>query len=468
VPERKDLWDSPIYRFRLPRGVNPEEPNEFEEVVIDVTGSAPTFKEPSDELKSILQEITTSSDYGGIDTVMEFGAAKLKNIPFILGLGKTVCAVEFEKLTTNDIVKENIRKCQAFGSKFRSVLFPNPFIFDDSEYDLVLLLNVLPVMPLFSERMYLLDLISSRVRIGKYVLWVAQKEGSYKSVKEAGKQACGDGVWMGTGKKLKTFYRYHNPNEIDEMMGLYGLKLVKKFSHGGSDARLYQKTDHNLFRGMLTAKTILKEVPADSAIADPIDTKLKKVKPEDGFSEVLPNPRSLSIESLYMEKLRSILPGTQNEVYHRVVSYALGRIFKDSIRGMEIKQPVHDGIGEIDTVFTNYAKNGFFKSMSERYSSTFPIFEMKNYSEDPGNPEINQVNGRLTANRGNFGILVCRTVKNEERLYDICASKLPDHCILFLTDKDIIEMLNYSRNGGFDDIDEIMNAKLRTLLLKKT
>lgn len=467
MPERQDLWDSPIYRFRLPRGENPEEPNGFEELVIDVTGSAPTFKKPSDELKLILQEITTSPDYEKIETVMEFGAAKLKNVPYILSMGKTVCAVEFEKLTTNDIVKENIKKCEAFGTQFKKVLFPNPFIFDNTIYDLVLLLNVIPVMPVFSERMYLLELISSRVGMGKYVLWVAQKEGAYKSVREGGKQSCGDGVWMGTTKRSKTFYKYHNPAEIDEMMGLYGLKMVKKFSYGGSDARLYQKTDHNLFRGLVTTKRILEEIPLDSSIADPADTKLKKVKPEDGFSEVSPNPRSLSIESLYIEKIKSIPLGTQNEEYHRVVSYALGRIFRESLREMEIKQSVHDDIGEIDTVFTNDAKTGFFKKMSDRYSCSFPIFEMKNYSKDPGNPEVDQLNGRLTANRGNFGILVCRSVVDEDRLYDICASKLPDHCILFLTDKDIFEMLNYSRNGGIDDIDELMNAKLRTLLMKK-
>lgn len=85
------LWESPIYKFRIPEDPENDECENLKEIFIDVTGSAPPFKEPSENLKNILKEIFHT--YPQIKTVLEFGAAKLKNIPFILKQGKTVYAV---------------------------------------------------------------------------------------------------------------------------------------------------------------------------------------------------------------------------------------------------------------------------------------------------------------------------------------------------------------------------------------
>ena len=170
------MWTNPIYRFREPDIAVDSDSIDLREIVIDVTGSAPPFKEPSEGLQEILNELLERND---IDTVLEFGAAKLKNIPFILQHNKSVCAVEFKELLINPITKKNIVECEKYGKRFQELLFPNPFIEDTKQYDLVLLLNVIPVMPIPAERMYLLDLIYHKVKDKKYVLWVAQKEGSY-------------------------------------------------------------------------------------------------------------------------------------------------------------------------------------------------------------------------------------------------------------------------------------------------
>ena len=256
------MWESPIYRFRIPED---EDPEKLKEIVIDVTGSAPPFKEPSDALKEILDEIFKSDSFEKIDMVLEFGAAKLKNIPYILKKGKTVCVVEFKELTQNSFTKENIKKCKRYGNKFQEMVFPNPFITDSRKFDLALLLNVPPVMPVFAERMYLIELLSDKVKDSKYLLWVAQKEGSYKKIREDGKNNCGDGIWMGKGRKFKTFYKYHKIDDLDEMMSLYGFKLIKRFSVG-DDARLYEKTNHNLFKDLINMEKIKSVIPEDKTI----------------------------------------------------------------------------------------------------------------------------------------------------------------------------------------------------------
>src|SRR5574337_769320 len=172
------LWTTPIYRFRLPKDDNPE----------------------SQTLKEILREIFKQGNFKKIETVLEFGAGKLKNLPFILKQWKTVCAVEFKELSDNSFTKENLKECRKYGSKFQKMIFPNPFLSDHKMFDLALLLNVPPVMPIPAERLYLLNLLYNKINKGKYLLWVAQKEGSYKKIREDGKNNCGDGLWMGKGR----------------------------------------------------------------------------------------------------------------------------------------------------------------------------------------------------------------------------------------------------------------------------
>ena len=104
------IWKTPIYRFRIPEDDNSESEN-LKEIVIDVTGSAPPFTEPSDVLKEVLQEIFKLDSFKKVETVLEFGAGKLKNIPFLLKQNKKVCAVEFKELTENSFTKKNIKIC---------------------------------------------------------------------------------------------------------------------------------------------------------------------------------------------------------------------------------------------------------------------------------------------------------------------------------------------------------------------
>ena len=66
------IWKSPIYKFRVPENEEDGENAKLKEIVIDVTGSAPPFTEPSEALKSVLSEIFKSKEYKKIDKVLEF------------------------------------------------------------------------------------------------------------------------------------------------------------------------------------------------------------------------------------------------------------------------------------------------------------------------------------------------------------------------------------------------------------
>jgi len=269
---------------------------------------------------------------------------------------------------------------------------------------------------------------------------------------------------MGKGRRFKTFYRYHPVNELDEIMSLFGFEFVKRYSLS-DDARLYKKIEHTLLYDMLTPEIIQQQIPSDTTITDPVSGEPKIVKNNGEHATVIPNPDALSVESLYEEKLKRLAPGTQNaEIYHRLVSNALARIFRSSLRNMDIKVQIDGGIKIIDTVFTNSATKGFFNSLRSKVDCTYPMVEAKNITGDPSNTEFDQLNGRLNDLRGHFGILVCRQIKDEVAAYKRCKTYVTNNLILFLSDNDVFELLGWARNKDEDTISDFMDRKLQSLL----
>jgi hypothetical protein len=454
------LWKSPIYRFRVPT----DDDDNLKEVVVDVTGSAPSQGEPSKALQTTLKNIFSNSEYGEIESVLEFGAGKLKNIPFLLKQGKNVGAVEFEELGENDITKRNVKIASKHGKRFEKLLFPNPFISNSKKYDLALLLNVPPVMPVPAERLILLDILHQKINDGKYLLWLAQKEGSYKKIKEEGKNNLGDGLWMGKKTHFKTFYKYFQVEELDEVMYLYGFKLEKRFNVP-DDARLYKRMDESLFRGLLTQEKIREHIPLDESIKNPTTSKLKIVEQKASTKIIEPNPEELSIENLYIERLKKIIPGHDGAYeYQRIVAHALGRIFRGALKNLLMEFKTADGIKRLDIVFTNSARDGFFLKLTNIVNCNYPMIEVKNISHDPANAEFDQLAGRFNNNRGNFGILVCRKIEDKEKVINRCRSYLPDRYIIALSEDDLVELLEFSRESMFEEIDEFIDTKLKQVI----
>ena len=460
----RKLWKSPIYRFRFPKN---EGSATLTELVFDVTGSAPSFNEVKGTMKTAFDDLLRL--YGkNIGTVMDFGAAKFRNTLYFLKKGKTTSAVEFEEIPEkSEQAKKLLDLCKK-QSKFDKFIFPYPFISSTKKYDLVLLVNVLPVMPIFSERLLVLQLLYDKIKLGKYLLWYAQKEGSYKDIREEGKQLFGDGIWMGVEKRFKTFFKYHQIHEIEEMMNLCGFERIKKFVAPGNDVILYQKTKHNLFSEVITAKKILSEIKLDESIEDPKTKQGKKVKKQRNTEIVIPDPDSLSIETLYAEALLKIPINEKNaEKYHRLSSQILNRVFRNSLGNMEIKLTMYNGRKIPDTVFTNIAEKGFFKKLENTCKCNYIIVEAKNINKDPANEEFDQLSGRLNDHIGKFGILVCRNIKDKKIVKQRCESYLdkPEYLIA-LTDDDLIDLLDLRRENDDSGINDFMDQKLRPLIFR--
>ena len=123
-----------------------------------------------------------------------------------------------------------------------------------------------------------------------------------------------------------------------------------------------------------------------------------------------------------------------------------------------------DGIKRIDIVFTNSAKDGFFLNLTNQVNCNYPMIEVKNISHDPGNVELDQLAGRFNKYRGNFGILVCRKIEDKTKVIERCKTHLPDRFIIVLSENDVVELLEFSRESMFEEIDEYMDTKLKEVL----
>lgn len=109
--------------------------------------------------------------------------------------------------------------------------------------------------------------------------------------------------------------------------------------------------------------------------------------------------------------ITAIGPGTAGASrYHRAVAALLAPLLYPSLTNLVHEAEIHSGRKRIDIRFDNTANAGFFDWLGRRYGAPYVFAECKNYAEDPDNPALDQLAGRFSPRRGNFGLLVCRTI----------------------------------------------------------
>lgn len=158
------------------------------------------------------------------------------------------------------------------------------------------------------------------------------------------------------------------------------------------------------------------------------------------------------------EQLVNINPGTNEATaFHDKILGILELIFYPHLIYPFKEQPIHQGRKRIDIRFDNASESGIFWRISEKMNLPCPyiFIECKNYSSDPQNPELDQLSGRFSVNRGKVGFLVCRNFTDINRFIERCRDTFRDGrgLIIPFADRDIINLLdNHSEyNGAFLD-----------------
>lgn len=153
------------------------------------------------------------------------------------------------------------------------------------------------------------------------------------------------------------------------------------------------------------------------------------------------------IAQYLIEKLGAIPPGGKHATeYHRTVVGILEFLFYPDVTSPIVEQEIHDGRKRIDIVYDNAAASGFFHRLHTTYKTPaqFIAVECKNYSSEVKNPELDQLTGRFSLNRGKFGLLLCRTAEDLGKLIARCNDAYVDDrgIIIPVIDDDLIVMLD--------------------------
>jgi hypothetical protein len=163
--------------------------------------------------------------------------------------------------------------------------------------------------------------------------------------------------------------------------------------------------------------------------------------------------------------LRAIPPGKDDATtYHRLMIGVLEFIFFPSLLNPVKEREIHEGRKRIDIVMENGAPGGILHRLhSIRYlpCSYVPI-ECKNYGREVGNPELDQLAGRFSRQRGKLGFLCCRSLLDRALVVQRCRDAFKDERGLMvpLDDEAITEFLEHIARGQRQRIEDALAKRI--------
>jgi hypothetical protein len=157
--------------------------------------------------------------------------------------------------------------------------------------------------------------------------------------------------------------------------------------------------------------------------------------------------------------VEAVSPGTAGAaLYHRAVMDLLTALFHPALTEVTKEAPINEGRKRVDIRYTNIARSGFFSWVAKHYPAPYIYVECKNYKTDPENPELDQLAGRFSRERGRVGLLVCRKVDDRETMAKRCrdVARAGNGLIVCIDDNDLREMVSAARDGTRIDDNEPM------------
>ncbi|MBN3856149.1 hypothetical protein G3N59_22505 [Paraburkholderia sp. Ac-20340] len=156
--------------------------------------------------------------------------------------------------------------------------------------------------------------------------------------------------------------------------------------------------------------------------------------------------------------------------YHRIIVSVLELLFYPHLICPEVEVEINDGRRRIDLTFDNAAQTGFFTRLQMQFglNCQYIIVECKNYSRDINNPELDQIQGRFSPNRGRVGLVLCRSVNDRAALFSRCNDIYTDQrgLVLPLFDDDLIAALTALKADDGEFVETMMANRLREVVLR--
>jgi len=454
------VFESPIYKVKgKVRGKQ-------QEILIDVTGSAPNFKEPGKQLESTFKKLLNGRKKENTK-ILDLGAAKLRNTVYLLKKKYTVYACEYEDLFQRMGQARDFLETAKRYNNFKQLTFPRDFLKNEQKFDVILLINVINIMPNPIERFVLLKRCREVLKESGILLWYTQ-HGTYDP-----KQAFGrlnDGLITGKGRKYHMFYRDFPRSEIFNMLKSVGFSYDKNYTFPGSgsnQAYAFKPDGPILISLKKPGKHSLETVERVRSYTDEEEGQKYETKEPTQTSE-LEGPNLLE---QYKKLLCDLAPGRKNATkYEDLMIEIMKLLFEgDRLEKCSPQKQFDQGRSRVDITFANERSRGFFKELHIGHQIPCPriMMECKNYNKNIANPEFQQIADRLKPHRGMFGIIICRKMFDETKLLvkqrDYLSGTNERKFIIILEDEDIKKMIEYKLTDD-GKIDELLMDKLDELI----
>jgi len=158
------------------------------------------------------------------------------------------------------------------------------------------------------------------------------------------------------------------------------------------------------------------------------------------------------------QALRAIDPGNPRaHEYHALMIGMVEFLLYPKLLYPKKEHEIHEGRKRIDIVMSNGARDGVFHHIpnARRLPCAYVPFERKNYVTEVGNPELDQLAGRFSANRGMLGLLCCRHFEDRELFIRRCRDTFKDGrgLILPVDDETVLRFLGLIQRGRRQEID---------------
>jgi hypothetical protein len=143
--------------------------------------------------------------------------------------------------------------------------------------------------------------------------------------------------------------------------------------------------------------------------------------------------------------------------YHRLVTGAVEFLFFPHLLHPTKEQEIHDGRKRLDISMENGAKEGIFWRIHavKKLPCAYVAFECKNYGKEVANPELDQIAGRFSTNRGKLGFLCCRKFEDRATFIKRCRDTLKDDrgLVLPVDDETLLRLLKCVEGGERSKLD---------------
>jgi hypothetical protein len=196
----------------------------------------------------------------------------------------------------------------------------------------------------------------------------------------------------------------------------------------------------------------------EDAERDPARTKLDENNNDAAIAEAL------------AAVLRATPAGNDHAAqYHSLMVGIVEFLFFPNLLYPRKEQEIHEGRKRIDIVAENGATGGTFYRLHDvrKIPCAYIPIECKNYKRDIANPELDQLMGRLSANRGRVGLLMCRTFDDKQLFVRRCTDTFSDGngLILPIDDEWVLQALGEVEAGRRGDIEKRLAALVDSIFL---